>query len=172
MNTNGLSPSVRVGAEVWIAPGAVVDGDVALSDRANIWFAAVVRSNGAPVVLHEGANVQDNCVVESQPGHPAILGRYATMGHNARVLGAIIEERVLIAMGATVRAGARVGTGSIIGAQAEVPEGTDIPPRSLVVGNGRILRPTTDAEVARIHLGGSEYERLSREYRAAVGGQA
>src|SRR4051812_47841610 len=76
-----ISPSVRIGEDVWIAPGAIVEGeDITLADRSSVWFSARISANGAPVVLHEGAHLQDNCVLESEPGYPAVLGRYVSMG--------------------------------------------------------------------------------------------
>jgi carbonic anhydrase/acetyltransferase-like protein (isoleucine patch superfamily) len=81
------------------------------------------------------------------------------------VYGAIIEAAALIAIGATIRPGARVGTHAIVAANAVVPEGMHVPPGKLVIGQGRILRDVTDAEIRRIESGATEYARLSREYR-------
>lgn len=160
--------SLAIYPDTWIAPGAEVSGDVTLMPGANVWFRAAVRGVQAPVTLEECANVQDNCVVEGRTGHPARLGPHATMGHNATVLGATIEQRVLIAMGAVVQPGAHVGEHSIIGANAVVPEGMQVPPRSLVIGHGRVLREVTEAEIRRIYHGGSEYQRLSAEFKATL----
>jgi carbonic anhydrase/acetyltransferase-like protein (isoleucine patch superfamily) len=156
-------------ADVFLAPGARVHGDVTLRSRANVWFGCVVDGTAGPVELDEGANVQDNARVEGVPGQRTYLGRLAAMGHNARVAGAVVEEHALIAIGATVLPGARVGTLSIVAANATVPEGMDVPPRSLVVGQGRIVRQVTDAEIERIHRTGREYLRLAAEYRAQLG---
>lgn len=161
--------AARLFPDTWVAPGAVVSGDVTLGPGANVWFCARVNGDAAPVVLEACANVQDNCVVEGRPGFPAHLGAYVTMGHNASVLGATIEERVLVAIGARVLPGARVGSRSIVAAHATVPEGMQVPPDSLVIGQGRILRQVTPDEVARIDRGGREYQRLAAEYRRTLG---
>jgi carbonic anhydrase/acetyltransferase-like protein (isoleucine patch superfamily) len=97
------------------------------------------------------------------------IGARVSLGHNARVYGATIEERSLIAIGATVLTGAQIGTNSIVAANATVPEGMRVPPRSLVIGHGRILRGVTDAEVERIERGADDYARLAREYRQKTG---
>lgn len=151
---------------VFVAPSAALYGDVQVGPRANVWFGTQLRGEAAPVVLEACANVQDNCLVEGAPGHPARLGRYAAMGHNARVIGATVEERALIAIGATVLPGARVGTNSIVAANAVVPEGMRVPPRSLVVGQGRIVREVTPDEIDRVYRTGDNYQRLAEAYLA------
>jgi carbonic anhydrase/acetyltransferase-like protein (isoleucine patch superfamily) len=156
--------------EVFVAPGALLVGSVRLAPGANVWFGAILRGEAAPVELAEGANVQDNCLVEGVSGHPARLGPYAAMGHNARLVGATVEEQVLVAIGAVLLPGAHVGTLSVIAANATVPEGMQVPPRSLVMGHGRIVREVTDAEVARIRRTATNYLRLAEEYRAQLGG--
>jgi carbonic anhydrase/acetyltransferase-like protein (isoleucine patch superfamily) len=104
-------------------------------------------------------------VVEARPGHPVRIGARVSLGHNARVFGATIDERSLIAIGATLLPGAYVGAQSIVAANATVPEGMVVPPRTLVIGQGRILRAVTEAEIARIEQGATDYARLCREYR-------
>jgi carbonic anhydrase/acetyltransferase-like protein (isoleucine patch superfamily) len=153
---------------VFVAPNAQVIGDVRMAAESSLWFGAVLRGEAAPVELEERANVQDNSVVEGVPGQPAVIGAGCTLGHNARVVGAVVEPRSLIAIGATVLAGARVGSQSIIAANATVPEGMQVPPRSLVIGNGRILRQVTEAEIERIDRGTRDYTRLTREYASAT----
>jgi carbonic anhydrase/acetyltransferase-like protein (isoleucine patch superfamily) len=148
-----------------VAPGAIIAGDVRLAAGSSVFQCAVVRGEAAFVWIGPEANIQDNCVVEATPGHPVIIGARVSLGHNARVYGATIEEAALIAIGATVLSGARVGKHAIVAANATVPEGIHIPPGKLVVGHGRILRDVTEAEVARIERGATEYARLSREYK-------
>jgi carbonic anhydrase/acetyltransferase-like protein (isoleucine patch superfamily) len=99
------------------------------------------------------------------PGQPVRIGARVSLGHNARVYGATIDERALIAIGATVLPGAHVGTHAIVAANATVPEGMHVPARTLLVGQGRILRQVTEAEIERIERGATEYARLAREYR-------
>ena len=105
-------------------------------------------------------------MVEGTPGQPARIEAGVTLGHNARVFGATVEERSMIAIGATVLPGACVGAQSIIAANATVPEGMQVPPRSLVIGNGRVLREVTQAEIERIDRGTVDYVRLAREHHA------
>ena len=125
----------------------------------------MVRGEAAPVQIGRQANVQDNCVVEATSGHPVSIGERVTLGHNARVYGATVDDRAMIAIGATVMRGAHVGKHAIVAANATVPENMDVPDRKLVIGNGRVLRNVSQAEIERIESGATEYARLSREYR-------
>ena len=160
----------RLAADVFVAPNAEVIGDVTMAERSSVWFSSTLRANGAPVTLGVGTDVQDNCLVDSEPGQPARLGNYTSLGHGATVHGSIVEDHVLIAMNATVMPGCTVGAGSIVAANATVPPGTVIPPRSLVVGDaGRVVREVTEAEDARIQETSDHYMQLAREYREALG---
>jgi carbonic anhydrase/acetyltransferase-like protein (isoleucine patch superfamily) len=150
--------------EPYVAPGARLFGDVRMAAQSSVFFAALVRGELAPVEIGPQANVQDNCVVEGAAGYPARIGARVSLGHNTRVFGATIEERSLIAIGATVLPGARVGSYSIVAANATVPEGMQVPPRTLVIGHGGLLREVTEAEIERIEHGATDYVRLSREY--------
>jgi carbonic anhydrase/acetyltransferase-like protein (isoleucine patch superfamily) len=160
---------VTVSTDPFIAPGAVIVGDVRLAPRSSVWFSTIVRGETAMVQIDDSANVQDNCLIESRPDQPVRIGSGVSVGHNARVFGAVVEERSLIAIGATVEPGAVIGSQSIVAANATVPAGMVVPPRKLVIGTGRILRDVTDAEIERIDRGAREYVRLGREYAAATG---
>jgi carbonic anhydrase/acetyltransferase-like protein (isoleucine patch superfamily) len=151
--------------EAYVSPGATLVGDVTLAAECGIFPGAVLRAEAAAITLGAQANVQDNCLVEATPGHPVTIGERVTLGHNARVYGATVDEAAMIAIGATVLPGAHVGTHSIVAANAVVPEGMQVPPRTLVIGHGRQLREVSDAEITRIESGATEYARLSREYR-------
>jgi carbonic anhydrase/acetyltransferase-like protein (isoleucine patch superfamily) len=159
---NGIAP------DAWIAAGATVIGDVRMASESSVFPSSVLRGEAAHVELGRRANVQDNCLVEATPGHPVVIGARVSLGHNARVYGARIDEAALIAIGATVLEGAHVGTHAIVAANAVVPEGMDVPSRKLLIGNGRILRDVTEAEIERIEHGATEYARLSSEYRLGV----
>lgn len=159
----------RLAPDVWVAPNARVIGDVTMAERSGLWFSSVLRSNGAPVTLGVGADVQDNCLVDSEPGRPARLGDYTTLGHGAVVHASILEDHVLVAINATVMPRCTIGAGSIIAANALVPPETVVPPRSLVVGDqGRVARAVTDDEYARIVETSEHYMQLAREYREAL----
>jgi len=156
----------------FVAPNAQVTGEVRLGPNTSVWYSARLTGEAALVELAEGANVQDNGVVEGTFDHPAFIGANCTLGHNARVFGATVEAGSMIAIGATVLPGARIGAQSIVAANATVPEGMHVPPKSLVIGQGRILRQVTDAEIDRIDRGARDYVRLGREHRESIARRA
>ena len=160
----------RLADDVFVAPNALVVGEVMMAERSSLFWSSTLRANGAPVTLGVGTDVQDNCLVDSEPGRPARLGNYSSLGHGATVHASVLEDHVLVAMNATVMPGCTIGSGSIIAANATVPPGTVIPPRSLVVGDqGRVVRRTTDEEYARIELTSTHYMELARQYREGLG---
>ncbi|MCC6176487.1 MAG: gamma carbonic anhydrase family protein [Chloroflexi bacterium] len=165
---DGTAP--RLADDVFVAPNAEVSGDVTMAERSSVWFSSAIRANGAPVALGVGTDIQDNSLVDSAPGQPCRLGNYTSLGHGAIVHASTVEDRVLIAMNATVMPGCHIGTGSIVAANATVPPGTTVPPGSLIVGEqGRIVRQLTDAELERVRLTSQHYMELSAQYRDAIG---
>ncbi len=150
---------------VFIAPGAVVVGEVTLGARASIWFNTVVRGDTAAIEVGEDSNVQDNSTVHVDAGMPAIIGPRVTVGHRAIVHGCVIEQDCLIGMGAIVLSGARIGAGSLVGAGALVKEGQVIAPGSLVLGApARVLGPVSETHREAIRAGSRHYVELSRAY--------
>jgi carbonic anhydrase/acetyltransferase-like protein (isoleucine patch superfamily) len=157
----------RLRPTAFVAPGAVVVGEVTLGARSSVWFNTVVRGDSARVEVGEDTNLQDNSTVHEDDGLPAILGARVTVGHRAVIHGCVIEDDCLIGMGAMVLSGARIGTGSLIGAGALVREGQVIPAGSLALGMpARVIGPVSDAHRAAIHDGATHYVALSRSYLA------
>jgi carbonic anhydrase/acetyltransferase-like protein (isoleucine patch superfamily) len=142
----------------WIAPGAVVIGDVTLGARASVWYQAVLRGDTDPISVGDDSNLQDGVVVHVDEGQPARIGARVTVGHAAIVHGCTIEDECLIGMGAIVLNGARVGTGSIVAAGALVTEGMQVPPGSVVMGMpGKVRREATAEDRARIQRHADSY---------------
>ena len=155
----------RMHPTTFVAPGAVVVGDVTLGAGVGVWFNTVVRADSAPVELGELSNLQDNTVVHEDEGLPTRIGARVTVGHRSIIHGCVIEDECLIGMGSVVLSGARIGTGSLIGAAALVREGQVIPPGSLVVGApARVLGPVSDGHRAAIANGWTQYAELARDY--------
>ena len=135
----------------WVAPSASVIGNVVLGEDASIWFNTVLRGDNEPITIGDRSNVQDGCVLHTDPGFPLTIAADSTVGHMAMLHGCTIGRGSLVGIGAIVLNGAVIGEECLIGAGALVAEGKTIPPRSLVVGSpGRVLRQLTDEDVARI----------------------
>ena len=120
---DGVAPALPASGNCYIAPGARLIGNVTLAEEVGIWFNAVLRGDNEPIVIGLGTNVQDGCVLHTDPGFPLILGADVTVGHCAILHGCTIGDGTLIGMGAVVLNGANIGTGCLIGANALVTEG-------------------------------------------------
>lgn len=162
-----LATRLQVPASAFVAPNAVLLGQVILGEEASVWFGAVVRGDLSPIVIGNQSNVQDACVLHVTRHHPVTIGERVTVGHGAIVHGATIEDDVLVGIRATVMNGATVGRGSLIGAGALVPEGVHVPPRSLVLGvPGRVVKPTSDEQVQMILEHAANYVAYAKHYMA------
>jgi carbonic anhydrase/acetyltransferase-like protein (isoleucine patch superfamily) len=142
----GATPSVPVSC--YVDPSAQVIGDVVLGEHASVWMNAVIRGDVNSIRIGARSNVQDCAVLHGMRYlYPVIVGEMVTIGHNATVHGCVLEDAVLIGIGATVLNNARIGEGSIIAAGAVIPEQMVIPPNSLVAGvPGKIRRTLGDAD--------------------------
>jgi carbonic anhydrase/acetyltransferase-like protein (isoleucine patch superfamily) len=153
----------------FIAPGAVVLGDVSLGRDASVWYNSVVRGDMAPIVIGEESNIQDLTMIHVDEGVPCTIGRRVGVGHRVILHGCTVEDESLVGMGAVLLNGVRVGTGSVIGAGAVIPEEMEIPPGSLVMGvPGRIIRPVDEALAARIRGTWQHYVAEARRHRAGT----
>lgn len=151
----------------FIAPGAQVLGDVSLGPHASIWYNAVVRGDMAPITIGERSNIQDLCVLHVDEGVPCTIGSRVGVGHRAILHGCTVEDECLVGMGAILLNRVRVGTGSVIGAGAVVPEGMEIAPGSLVLGvPARIVRQVGDALRERIGHTWRHYVAEARRHAA------
>jgi carbonic anhydrase/acetyltransferase-like protein (isoleucine patch superfamily) len=138
----------------WVADNAVVLGKVTIQEDVSIWFGSVIRGDNDQITIGARSNIQDGCVLHTDPGFPLTIGPEATIGHMAMLHGCTIARGALIGIGAVVLNGARIGEDCMIGAGAVIPEGKEIPPRSVVLGTpGRIVRQVGEQDLERIRWG-------------------
>jgi len=151
---------------IYLAPGAVVIGDVTIGEDSSIWFNAVLRGDTAAIRIGQRTNIQDCSVLHADEGFPCTVGDGVTVGHGAIVHGAIVENNVMIGMRAVVMNGARVGENSLVAVGAVVLEGMIIPPGSLVMGMpARIKGELSPDHIARIRAAADHYVNNARRYR-------
>ena len=125
----------QIPATCYVDESAQILGDVVLGDHSSVWMNAVLRGDVNAIRVGSCSNVQDCAVLHGQRNrYPAIVGDWVTIGHNATVHGCVVEDMVLIGMGARVLNNCRIGEGSIIASGAVVPENTTVPPRTLWAG--------------------------------------
>ena len=159
---NGMRPVVHPTA--FVHPQANVTGDVWIGRDAYIGPGAVLRGDWGRITVKDGANVQENCIVHVFPGLDVVLEESAHIGHGAIVHGAHVGRNCLIGMNAVLMDQAVIGAESIVGALAFVPQGMDVPPRSVVVGNpARVVKQVSDEQLAWKTEGTAWYQRLPRE---------
>jgi carbonic anhydrase/acetyltransferase-like protein (isoleucine patch superfamily) len=144
----------------FVAPNAVIIGQVSLAAGTSVWYGAVLRGDIERIEIGNSTNIQDGAILHGDPGKPTILEDYVTVGHRAVVHSAYVERGCLIGIGAIILDGVRIGQGSIIGAGAVVNK--DVPARSLVVGvPGKRLRDIPDHEAAELIEHARRYEQLA-----------
>jgi carbonic anhydrase/acetyltransferase-like protein (isoleucine patch superfamily) len=129
---DGVRPTI--GHDVFIAPTAVLVGDVRVADRANIWFGAVLRGDVSYIEVGEGSSIQDNSVIHCASDLPTIVGRDVIVGHGAILEGCVVEEGAVVGMGAIVCQRARLGAGAMLAAGAVLSERTEVAPGMLAAG--------------------------------------
>ena len=146
----------------WIAPNASVIGNVRLGDDASVWFGAVIRADHAQMRIGARSNVQDLAVLHDEADQPLIVGDNVTIGHKAMVHGCTIGDNTLIAV---------IGRNCIIGANALITEGKQIPDNSLVMGSpGKVVRQLDDEQVQFLAVSAQNY--VDNAHRFAAGLQA
>jgi carbonic anhydrase/acetyltransferase-like protein (isoleucine patch superfamily) len=159
----------RLAAGVFVAPGAVIIGDVEIGEGASIWFNAVIRGDVAPIHIGAGSNVQDNAVLHVDAGTPCIIGPDVTIGHAATVHGCTVGSGVTIGMGAVVLSRSTIGEEAIVAAQSLVPEDAVVSPGALVMGvPAREKRLLSPEERAASRENARRYVRNALKYRAAL----
>ena len=155
----GKRPEVH--ATAFIAPNAVLIGDVRVAEGASVWFGCVLRGDLAGIEIGARSNVQDNSVIHVDEDEPTIVGEDVTIGHLALVHSSIVERNCLIGQASVLVGRNRVGTGTVIGAGAVVPQGMQVPARSLVVGvPAKVVREARpEDERYTVHAAASYAER-------------
>jgi carbonic anhydrase/acetyltransferase-like protein (isoleucine patch superfamily) len=150
----------------FIAPGAIILGDVHLGAESSVWYHAVLRGDTDRISIGEQSNIQDLAMVHADPGIPCSVGNRVTVGHRVILHGCTIEDDCLIGMGAILLNGVRVGRGSIVGAGALLLENMEIAPGSLVVGApARVIRPVDESNRERLEHGWRHYVEQARRHR-------
>ncbi|MFM2345793.1 MAG: hypothetical protein RL654_546 [Pseudomonadota bacterium] len=164
---NGQAP--RLAADVFVAPGAHLVGQVEIGQASSVWFGAVLRGDNAPITLGARCNVQEGAVLHADPGFALQIGDEVTIGHQAMLHGCRIGAGSLIGIQAVVLNGAVIGEECLIGAGALVPEGRAFPPRSLILGTpAKVVRPLSEAEVARLRQSAALYAEKGRQFATGL----
>lgn len=158
----------RVSPDAYLAPTAVLVGDVSIGSQASVWFGAVLRGDDPHHGIGVGprSSIQDNCVIHVGDWQPTIIGADVTVGHGAKMESCTIEDGCVIGMNAVILQRAKIGTGSLIAANSVVLEGSIVPPRSVVAGvPGKVRKHLSGSAAEFVRRGSAHYVELSRTYR-------
>ena len=138
----GKRPSVH--PDAYIAPTAVLIGDVDIGAGASVWFGAVLRGDEAQIKVGAGANIQDNAVIHCAKDLPTLIEENASVGHSAQLEGCVVEQGAVVGMGATMLQRSRLGKGSLLAAGAVLAEGSEVPAGHMAAGVPAIVKKPLD----------------------------
>ncbi len=156
-------------ADAYIAPTAVLIGDVEVEAGASVWFGAVLRADEAAIKVGEGSNVQDNAVIHCARNLPTVIERNVTIGHSAQLEGCVVEEGALVGMGATMLQRSRLGAGSMLAAGSVLREGIEVPPGHLAAGVPASVRKELDgSSQSWVENSARHYRERAIAYRAEL----
>src|SRR6266702_2187312 len=148
---------------IYVAPSAVLVGDVTVEEGASLWHGAVLRGDFDSIVVGRDSNVQDNAVVHVDRGLPAVIGRRVTVGHAAVVHGCSIGDDCLVGMNSTINSGAVIGPGSVVASGAGVRENAEFPSGGVIAGvPAKTIRSVDESLRRRIDLSWPIYRELAK----------
>jgi carbonic anhydrase/acetyltransferase-like protein (isoleucine patch superfamily) len=163
----GIMPTIE--ENVFIAPGAMVIGDVTIREGASIWYNTVIRADTAPIIIGRRTNIQDNCTLHVDDDAPLTIGDACTIGHGAVIHGATLGDQVLVGIKAVVLSHAHIGSRTMIGACALVGERKDIPEGVLMLGiPAKYARELTEAELENLVTTAEEYYERALQHKKSV----
>lgn len=168
-----LSKVPRIAESAYVAPSAVILGDVSLGPDSSVWPGCVLRGDIEAIWVGQGCNIQDGSIIHLADDLPVEIGDYTTVGHGAIIHACKIGEECLIGMRATVMDGAEIGAQSIVGAHALVTKGFKAPPGSLIMGTPARIVKALDAETrASLRGWAVKYTKVAAAHRASELGNA
>ena len=159
----------RVHPDAYIAPTAVLIGDVEVAKNASIWFGAVLRGDESTITVGEGANIQDNVVIHCSEDLPTVIEKNATVGHSAQLEGCVVEQGALVGMGATMLQRSRLGAGSMLAAGAVLQEGMHVPPGHMAAGVPATVKKALQGSSSNwVATSAQHYQDRAVKYRAGL----
>ena len=152
--------------ECWVAPSADLIGRVIMGAESSVWWQTVLRADNEPITIGSRTNIQDGCVLHTDPGFPITIGNNVSVGHLCMLHGCTINDCSLIGIGSIILNGAKVGKNVLIGANSLITEGKDIPDNSLVVGSpGRVVRELSEKQIGILMDNADNYVKRAERYR-------
>jgi carbonic anhydrase/acetyltransferase-like protein (isoleucine patch superfamily) len=164
---DGVSPTLPGEGRYWVAPTADVMGKVTLGEDVSIWFGAVLRGDNEPIVIGDDSNIQELCVLHTDPGAPLTIGKGVTVGHQVMLHGCTIGDGALIGIQSVVLNRAVIGKDCLVGAGAVVTEGKSFPDRSVIFGApAKVVRELNEENATRLRMSAESYVVRGQNYKA------
>ena len=165
-----LGEEPMYGPDVFVAPTAVVVGDVQLDEGASLWYGGVLRGDINSIKIGKFSNLQDGVIGHLADDHPLVVGQYVTVGHGAVIHACEVEDECLIGMNSTILDGAKIGRQSIVAANSLVPAGMEVPEGSLVAGvPAKVKRELTQEERDKLKTWAEKYLLVAKAHREKLG---
>lgn len=162
-----ISPEIDTSA--YITDSAQVIGKVTIEANASVWFGTVIRGDNERIHIGANSNLQESCVLHTDPGFPLTIANNVTVGHQAMLHGCTIGEGSLIGIQAVILNGAKIGKNCLVGAGALVTEGKEFPDNSLIVGSpAKVIRTLDEAAIAKMHANTQNYVRRAQEFKTQL----
>ena len=163
-NLGNIAPEIA--DDAYVAPSAIVIGDVKLLPESSLWFGTVLRGDIETITVGRGTNVQDGTVMHTDPDNPCTLGDYVTVGHMAMLHGCTVGDGSLIGIGATMLNGSKVGRNCIVGAHTLITEGKVFPDGVLIMGTpGKVVRELSEDDFTRMRANADRYITRAQHYK-------
>ncbi len=154
----------KISDSAFVAPDAVIKGEVEVGERAVIMYNAVIRGDVEPIRIGEESNVQDCCIIHGE--QPVRLGKRVSLGHGVIIHGATIGDNVLVGMGSIVMDGAEIGDNTLIAAGSLITKGKKFPPNSLIMGSpAKVKRELTPEELESVSYNADLYLAIAKKHR-------
>jgi carbonic anhydrase/acetyltransferase-like protein (isoleucine patch superfamily) len=162
-----ISPEIDPSA--YITDSAKIIGKVKIDAMASIWFDVTIRGDNELIHVGENSNVQEGCILHTDPGCPLTIGKNVTIGHQAMLHGCSIGDGSLIGIQAVILNGAKIGKNCLVGAGALVTEGKEFPDNSLIIGTpAKAVRVLDAQDILRMHGNTQNYVERAQEYKTQL----
>ena len=166
---DGTRPVLPEGDRYFVAPDAHVIGSVRIGADVGIWFGSVIRGDNEWIEIGEGTNIQEMCMLHTDPGSPIKIAAGCTIGHKVILHGCTIGTNTLIGMGSTILNNAKIGNNCLVGANSLVTEGKEFPDNSLIVGSpARAVRTLDEAAIVRLRVSAAHYVKNAYRFKSGL----
>ena len=159
----------QLAADAWVADSAQVIGDVHLAEGASVWFGSILRADNEPMTIGRGSNIQESCVLHSDPGFALTLGENVTIGHQVMLHGCTVGDGTLIGIQSVVLNGAKIGRNCLVGAGSLVTEGKEFPDGSMILGSpAKVVRQLDPEQIAGLQRAAEHYVQNAARFRSGL----